>query len=238
MAVVEARGLTREYRTGEVTVQALAGVDLTIDDGEVIVMLGPSGSGKTTVLNLLGGLDSPTSGEVVVAGESIGGYDARQLADYRARTVGFVFQFFNLLPSLTAAENVEFALALTEPDTAATRRRAAELLDLVGLGERGDHFPGQLSGGEQQRVAIARALANWPRLLLCDEPTGSLDVETGRRVLEVLADACRDTGASLVLVTHNAAIAPMADRILHLRDGRIDRQQKPRRRKEPAELTW
>ncbi|HAS12435.1 MAG TPA: ABC transporter, partial [Acidimicrobiaceae bacterium] len=119
---------------------------------------GPSGSGKTTVLNLLGGLDSPTSGEVVVAGESIGGYDARQLADYRARTVGFVFQFFNLLPSLTAAENVEFALALTEPDTAATRRRAAELLDLVGLGERGDHFPGQLSGGEQQRVAIARAL--------------------------------------------------------------------------------
>ena len=238
MAVVEARGLTREYRMGEVTVQALRGVDLDIDEGEVIVMLGPSGSGKTTILNLLGGLDSPTSGEVLVAGESIGGYDARELADYRARMVGFVFQFFNLLPSLTAAENVEFALALTESDTATLRKRTAELLDLVGLGERGDHFPGQLSGGEQQRVAIARALANRPRLLLCDEPTGSLDVETGRRVLEVLVDASRDTGAALVLVTHNAAIAPMANRVLHLRDGCIDRDQKPRRRKEPAELSW
>ena len=238
MGVVEARGLTRQYRTGEVTVQALREVDLDIDDGEVIVLLGPSGSGKTTLLNLLGGLDSPTSGEVVVAGKSIGAYDARQLADYRAHTVGFVFQFFNLLPSLTAAENVEFALALTEPDGAEARKRAAELLELVGLGQRGDHFPSQLSGGEQQRVAIARAIAKRPDVLLCDEPTGSLDIETGRRVLEVLADACRDTGAALVLVTHNAAIAPMANRILHLRDGRIDRQQKPRRRKEPAELSW
>lgn len=238
MGVVEARGLSREYRTGAVVVQALREVDLDIDDGEVIVMLGPSGSGKTTLLNLLGGLDSPTSGEVLVAGESIGGYDAGELADYRARTVGFVFQFFNLLPSLTAAENVEFALALTEHDSAAAGRRAAELLKLVGLGDRADHFPSQLSGGEQQRVAIARALANRPRLLLCDEPTGSLDIETGRRVLEVLADACSDNGAALILVTHNAAIAPMADRVLHLRDGRIDRQQKPRRRKAPAELTW
>lgn len=238
MGVVEARGLTRQYRTGEVTVQALREVDLDIDDGEVIVLLGPSGSGKTTLLNLLGGLDSPTSGEVVVAGKSIGAYDARQLADYRAHTVGFVFQFFNLLPSLTAAENVEFALALTEPDGAEARKRAAELLELVGLGQRGDHFPSQLSGGEQQRVAIARALANRPRLLLCDEPTGSLDVETGRRVLEVLVNASHETHAALVLVTHNAAIAPMADRVLHLRDGRVDRQEKSRQPKEPSELTW
>lgn len=238
MAIVEARGLTRDYRMGEVTIQALRGIDLDIDEGEVIVMLGPSGSGKTTILNLLGGLDSPTSGEVVVDGESIAGYDARELADYRARKVGFVFQFFNLLPSLTAAENIEFALALTEHDSAAIGKRTAELLDLVGLGERGDHFPGQLSGGEQQRVAIARALANEPRLLLCDEPTGSLDVETGRRILEVLVDASRDTAAAVVLVTHNSAIAPMADRVLHLRDGCIDRQEKPRQRMEPAELSW
>jgi len=237
-AVVEARGLTREYRMGEVTVQALRGVDLDIEEGEVIVLLGPSGSGKTTLLNLLGGLDTPTGGEIVVGGEAIAGYDPRRLADYRARSVGFVFQFFNLLPSLTAGENVEFALALTEPDTTAARRRAVELLDRVGLGERADHFPGQLSGGEQQRVAIARALANRPRLLLCDEPTGSLDVETGRQVLGVLHETGRDTGAAVILVTHNAAIAPMADRVLHLRDGRVEKSVKPRRRKEPAELSW
>jgi len=237
-AVVEARGLTREYRMGEVTVQALRGVDLDIDEGEVVVLLGPSGSGKTTLLNLLGGLDTPTSGDITVGGESISGYDARRLADYRARSVGFVFQFFNLLPSLTAAENVEFAVALTEPDTGRARRRAMELLEVVALGERADHFPGQLSGGEQQRVAIARALANRPRLLLCDEPTGSLDVETGRQVLTVLHDTGRDTGAAIVLVTHNAAIAPMADRVLHLRDGRIDKDTRRRKPKAPAELSW
>ena len=237
-SLVEARSLSRSYGTGELAVHALRDLDLDVADGEAIVLLGPSGSGKTTLLNLLGGLDSPTSGEVVVDGESIAGYDARRLADYRARKVGFVFQFFNLLPSLTAAENLEFALDLTESDRAKTARRAAELLDLVGLGKRGDHFPGQLSGGEQQRVAIARALANRPRLLLCDEPTGSLDIETGRQVLTVLRDTARDTGAAIVLVTHNSAIAPMADRVLHLRDGRIERQVRKRRPKEPAELSW
>ena len=238
MALVEAQGLARGYRMGEVTVQALRGVDLAVDEGEVIVLLGPSGSGKTTLLNLLGGLDSPTAGDVVVEGEAIGAYDARQLADYRARKVGFVFQFFNLLPSLTAAENVEFALALVEHVRSTARRRALELLDRVGLAERADHFPGQLSGGEQQRVAIARALANTPRLLLCDEPTGSLDVETGRQVLSVLHDTGRDTGAAIVLVTHNSAIAPMADRVLHLRDGQVERDIRKRKPKAPAELSW
>ena len=236
--LAEAHGLTREYRMGEVTVQALRGVDLEIEPGELIVLLGPSGSGKTTLLNLLGGLDSPSAGEIVVGGEAIGGHNAKQLAGYRARSVGFVFQFFNLLPSLTAAENVEFALALVERDRSVARDRAVALLDRVGLRERSDHFPGQLSGGEQQRVAIARALANEPRLLLCDEPTGSLDVETGRQVLTVLHDAVRGTDAAMVLVTHNAAIAPMADRTLHLRDGRVEREVRAPRPTHPAELSW
>jgi len=237
-ALVEARGLAREYRMGEVTVHALRGVDLDIGEGEVIVMLGPSGSGKTTLLNLLGGLDSPTGGTVSVAGEEIAGYDARRLADYRARSVGFVFQFFNLLPSLTAAENIEFARVLVDGTRGNAHRDAVALLGQVGLPERADHFPGQLSGGEQQRVAIARALANQPRLLLCDEPTGSLDVETGREVLEVLDRAGRETDAAIVLVTHNSAIAPMADRVLHLRDGQIEKQTHNRRPKAPAELSW
>lgn len=237
-ALAEAHDLIREYRMGEVTVQALRGVDLQIGAGELIVLLGPSGSGKTTLLNLLGGLDSPSSGEIVVAGEAIADYDATALAGYRARSVGFVFQFFNLLPSLTAAENIEFALALVEHSRTGTRARASALLERVGLGERGDHFPGQLSGGEQQRVAIARALANEPRLLLCDEPTGSLDVETGRQVLTVLHDAVRGADAAMVLVTHNAAIAPMADRVLRLRDGRIEDEARNDHPTPPAELSW
>ena len=237
-AVVELGAVTREYRMGEVTVQALRGVDLEVDAGQVVVLLGPSGSGKTTLLNLVGGLDSPTGGEVRVAGEAIGGYDARRLADYRARTVGFVFQFFNLIPSLTAAENVQFALALVERDQAATRYRAVELLDRVGLGDRADHFPAQLSGGEQQRVAIARALANEPRVLLCDEPTGNLDVDTGRQVLEVLDSTAQDQATTVLLVTHNAAVAPMADRVLRLRDGRVEADDTNPHPISPGELDW
>lgn len=237
-ALVELRDVPREYRMGEVTVTALRGVDLEVDAGQVVVLLGPSGWGKTTLLNLVGGLDSPTGGEVVVAGEAIAGYDARRLADYRARTVGFVFQFFNLVPSLTAAENVEFALALVERDHAAARRRAAELLDRVGLGDRADHFPAQLSGGEQQRVAIARALANVPRVLLCDEPTGNLDVDTGRQVLDALDTTARNDGTTVLLVTHNAAIAPVADRVRRLRDGRVEHDKKNRKPIPPGELDW
>ena len=237
-ALVELRDATREYCLGEVTVQALRGVDLDVDAGQVVVLLGPSGSGKTTLLNLIGGLDSPSSGEVLVAGEAIAGYDARRLADYRARTVGFIFQFFNLIPSLTAAENVEFALALVEHDHAAVSKRARELLDRVGLGHRGDHFPAQLSGGEQQRVAIARALANRPRVLLCDEPTGNLDVDTGRQVLEVLDSTARDEDTTVLLVTHNAAIAPLADRVLRLRDGRVEHDEVNPTPTPAAELDW
>lgn len=237
-ALLELRAATREYRMGEVTVQALRGVDLDIDAGQVVVLLGPSGSGKTTLLNLVGGLDSPTSGEVLVAGEAIAGYDSRRLADYRARTVGFVFQFFNLIPSLSAAENVEFALALVESDHATARDRARELLDRVGLDGRADHFPAQLSGGEQQRVAIARALANQPRLLLCDEPTGNLDVDTGRQVLGVLDSTARDDDTTVLLVTHNAAIAPMADRVLRLRDGRVEHDESNPAPTPPRELDW
>lgn len=236
--LLELREVTREYRMGEVTVQALRGIDLDIDAGQVVVLLGPSGSGKTTLLNLVGGLDSPTRGEVLVAGEAIAGYDAHRLADYRARTVGFMFQFFNLIPSLTAAENVEFALALVEADHRAAARRARELLDRVGLVDRADHFPAQLSGGEQQRVAIARALANRPRLLLCDEPTGNLDVDTGRQVLEVLDSTARDDNATVLLVTHNAAIAPMADRVLRLRDGRVEHDDTNPKPTPAGELDW
>lgn len=236
--LVEARSLSREYQMGEVTVRALDEVDLEIEADEFIVLLGPSGSGKTTLLNLLGGLDSPTSGEVVVAGESIGGYGPRELADYRSRSVGFVFQFFNLLPSLTALENVELARSLTERDSKRARGDAIEVLARVGLSDRADHFPSQLSGGEQQRVAIARALVNRPRLVLCDEPTGSLDVETGRQVLEVIEAAGRETGAAIVLVTHNVAIAPMADRVLHLRDGKIEHEERSSSPMAPADLSW
>ena len=236
-ALVRARSLSREYSIGQVTVQALRGVDIDIEQGEVVVLLGPSGSGKTTLLNLIGGLDSPTGGDLTIDGEAIAGYDARRLADYRARSVGFVFQFFNLIPSLTAAENIEFARALTDGNGRTAHAEALRLLDQVGLAGRAHHFPGQLSGGEQQRVAIARALANKPRLLLCDEPTGSLDVETGRQVLKVLHQAGTDTAAALVLVTHNAAIAPMANRVLHLRDGKIEKQERARP-KPPEELSW
>ena len=236
--IVELRGVTREYRMGEVTVQALRGVDLEINSGQVLVLLGPSGSGKTTMLNLIGGLDSPSAGAVLIAGEEIAGYGSRRLADYRARTVGFIFQFFNLIPSLTAAENIEFAVALVERDHGEVRRRARELLGRVGLEDRADHFPAQLSGGEQQRVAIARSLANRPRVLLCDEPTGNLDVDTGRQVLEVLDTAAREEGTTVLLVTHNSAIAPMADRVLRLRDGRVEDDTINSNPTNPAELDW
>jgi len=236
--VVELRAVTREYQMGDVMVKALQGVDLTVGAAQIVVLLGPSGSGKTTLLNMVGGLDAPSSGDVVVHGESIAGYDARRLADYRARSVGFVFQFFNLIPSLTAAENIEFAVSLVNDDAAATRRRARELLDRVGLLDRADHFPAQLSGGQQQRVAIARALANQPHVLLCDEPTGNLDVDTGRQVLQVLDDTARNESTTVLLVTHNAAIAPMADRVLRLRDGRIEHDDTNPHPTPPRELDW
>ena len=219
--LIRLRNVTKTYPMGEVEVHALRGLNLDVPEGQFVVLLGPSGSGKTTTLNLIGGLDRPTQGEVIVDGEDIAQLDDRRLTRYRAGKVGFVFQFFNLIPTLTAAENIAFALELVTRDRTAVRRRTEELLALVGLSDRADHFPSQLSGGEQQRVAIARALANHPAILLADEPTGNLDVETGRQVLQALRDLNQQEGVTVVLVTHNTAIAPMADRVVRLHSGTV-----------------
>jgi putative ABC transport system ATP-binding protein len=218
--LIEMQAITKTYPMGEVTVHALNGLDLNVEKGEFIVLLGPSGSGKTTTLNLIGGLDRPTSGQLVVDGDEIVGFDETRLAEYRRQKVGFIFQFFNLIPTLTAAENVEFALTLTQRSKA-LHQTALYYLAEVGLQERTDHFPSQLSGGEQQRVAIARALANHPPLLLCDEPTGNLDADTGRQVLQALRKLNQNDGATIVLVTHNTSIAPMADRVVRLHNGSV-----------------
>ncbi len=236
--LVQLEAVTKDYPMGEVVVHALRGLDLTIASGEFLVLLGPSGSGKTTTLNLIGGLDKPTSGRIVVEGQDITHYNEGQLTAYRRHKVGFVFQFFNLIPTLTARENIEFALELVEKNRHRVRQRAEELLALVELSDRGAHFPAQLSGGEQQRVAIARALANRPPLILCDEPTGNLDVVTGRRVLQALRDLNRNEGTTVVLVTHNTAIAPMADRTVRLHDGRIAEIVRNPTPKPVEEISW
>jgi putative ABC transport system ATP-binding protein len=227
-------GLTKTYGAGEAAVHALRGVDLTVRAGDFVVVLGPSGSGKTTLLNVVGGIDAPTAGRVVVAGEDISGYDTGRLTDYRRRRVGFVFQFFNLLPALTARENVEIIAELT--GVAGTP--GADLLRAFGLGDRLDHFPSALSGGEQQRVAIARALAKTPPLLLCDEPTGALDPETGRQVLTLLHKVSREHQLTVLLVTHNAVIAGMADRVLRMRSGEIVADDVVASPRPPATLEW
>jgi putative ABC transport system ATP-binding protein len=235
--LVRLESVTKEYRMGEVTVRALRGLDLEVARGEFVVLLGPSGCGKTTTLNLVGGLDRPTAGRIVVAGEDVAAMKDARLTEFRRDTAGFVFQFFNLIPTLTASENVEFALALTRGAREA-ERRAGELLDLVGLADRADHFPSQLSGGEQQRVAIARALANQPPLLLCDEPTGNLDVETGRNVLEVIRQLNRQQSTTVLLVTHNTAIAPAADRVVRLHNGAVTQDERNAQPRPVAELSW
>ena len=220
-SVIELREVTKTYQMGQVTVEALRGANLRIAPREFVVLLGPSGSGKTTILNLIGGLDRPSSGTIVVAGEEVTRFSDRRLTAYRRNEIGFVFQFFNLIPTLTARENVVFALELTQSDRRQIAERADSLLNTVGLGDRGDHFPAQLSGGEQQRVAIARALANRPPVVLCDEPTGNLDVDTGKHVLQVMRDLNAQEGTTVVLVTHNQAIAAMADRVVRLHNGMI-----------------
>ena len=228
-----ARGLTKVYQMGEVRVEALRGIDFDLFGGEFVVLLGPSGSGKSTLLNILGGLYIPTSGEVIYKDHNLTTAGEAALTDYRRTHVGFVFQFYNLIPSLTARENVALVTELVErPMT------AEEALAMVGLDHRLDHFPAQLSGGEQQRVAIARAIAKRPDVLLCDEPTGALDVETGRMVLRTIASVNRDTGSATVLITHNAAIAAMADRVLRMTSGRISEQHRNARRVAPEELSW
>ena len=235
--LIEMQSVTKTYPMGEVTVHALNGLNLNVNRGEFIVLLGPSGSGKTTTLNLIGGLDRPTAGNLTVNGEEITGLNETRLAEYRRKSVGFIFQFFNLIPTLTAAENVEFALALTRRGEA-LRPPALKFLAMVGLQDRADHFPSQLSGGEQQRVAIVRALANRPPLLLCDEPTGNLDVGTGHQVLQSLRDLNKNEGATVVLVTHNTSIAPMADRIVRLHDGAVSTIDVNPDPTPVAELAW
>jgi putative ABC transport system ATP-binding protein len=231
--VFRARGLTKIYRMGEVEVNALRGIDLDLYRGELVVLLGPSGSGKSTLLNILGGLDAPTGGEVYYLDHKLTGATEADLTRFRREHVGFVFQFYNLIPSLTARENVA---AVTE--IAASPMRPEDALKLVGLGERLDHFPAQLSGGEQQRVAIARAIAKNPAVLLCDEPTGALDSTTGVVVLEALEKANRELGTLTVLITHNAGIADMADRVIRLSNGHIAEIHANTAKKPARELSW
>jgi putative ABC transport system ATP-binding protein len=231
--IFEARGLTKVYQMGEVQVQALRGVDLDLYDGEFVVLLGPSGSGKSTLLNILGGLDTPTSGSVRYADHDLSLDDDASMTQYRRSHVGFVFQFYNLIPSLTARENVALVTEIAEnPMT------PEEALALVGLGQRMDHFPTQMSGGEQQRVAIARAVAKRPQVLLCDEPTGALDAQTGVMVLDVIAQVNRELGTTTVVITHNAVIAAMADRVVYFGDGLVARIEKNAVKQPATELRW
>jgi putative ABC transport system ATP-binding protein len=232
-AVLSARQITKVYRMGEVDVHALRGVDFALHPGELVVLLGASGSGKSTLLNILGGLDTPSAGDVIYKGGNLTHAGEAQLTRYRREHVGFVFQFYNLIPSLTARENV--ALVTDIVDAPMDPREA---LDLVGLGERMDHFPAQLSGGEQQRVAIARAVAKKPQILLCDEPTGALDFRTGVRVLEVIRHVNKELGTTTAVITHNAPVGEMADRILTLADGRIATERRNEKPRDPSELSW
>ena len=232
-AVFRARGLSKIYRMGEVEVFALRAVDLDLYQGEFVVLLGPSGSGKSTLLNILGGLDAPTSGEVVFRDHNLTQANDRELTRFRREHVGFVFQFYNLIPSLTALENVQLVTEISEHPMA-----AEEALRMVSLRERMHHFPAQLSGGEQQRVAIARAIAKRPDVLLCDEPTGALDFSTGKLVLEVLERVNRELGTTTAVITHNAAIAAMADRVIRVGSGQIVEVQHNEKKASPADLVW
>jgi putative ABC transport system ATP-binding protein len=225
--------LRKDYVMGEVIVSALRGIDLSIHRGEFLTIVGPSGSGKSTLLNIIGGLDSPSAGKVLFEDQDLSQFTAHQLTLYRRQHIGFVFQFYNLIPNLTARENVEMATEISKNPMDADRA-----LELVGLLERRDHFPSQLSGGEQQRVAIARAVAKQPEILLCDEPTGALDYSTGKVVLALLRDVNRRTGTTVVIITHNAAVGGMADRVVHVRDGiasHIEVNEKPLA---PEEIEW
>ena len=214
---VKLENVRKIYQMGEVEIRAVDGIDFEIGKGEFVVIVGPSGAGKTTVLNILGGMDTATSGKVLVDGNDVAQYTNRKLIGYRREDIGFVFQFYNLVPNLTALENVELALQICkEPLDAKT------VLEEVGLGERLNNFPAQLSGGEQQRVSIARALAKNPKLLLCDEPTGALDYNTGKAILKLLQDTCRNKGMTGIVITHNSALAPMADRVIHIKNGRVE----------------
>jgi putative ABC transport system ATP-binding protein len=233
LELLSVRGVTKVYEMGEVRVEALRGVDLSLYEGELLVLLGPSGSGKSTLLNIIGGLDVPTAGEVRHRDTELTRASERQLTQYRRHHVGFVFQFYNLIPSLTARENVALVTDIVEHPMA-----PAEALAMVGLGARLDHFPSQLSGGEQQRVAIARAIAKRPEILLCDEPTGALDFSTGKVVLDVLVRINEELGTTTAVITHNAAIADMAHRVVTMADGNIREVRTNDVRARPEDLSW
>ena len=215
-AFVELKGVKKIYRMGEVVIKAVDNMNFSIEKGEFVVIVGPSGAGKTTVLNILGGMDKATEGQVLVDGVDVAGFDNRRMTKYRREDIGFVFQFYNLVQNLTALENVELAIQICKDHL-----DAREILAEVGLKERMDNFPSQLSGGEQQRVSIARALAKNPKLLLCDEPTGALDYQTGKAILKLLQDTCRERGMTVVVITHNSALTPMADRVIKIKNGQV-----------------
>ena len=212
--------ITKIYKMGEIEIRAADNISFSIDKGEFVVIVGPSGARKTTVLNILGGMDTATSGKLLVDSEDITAYNSRKLTEYRREDIGFVFQFYNLVPNLTALENVELALQICRDPL-----DAKEVLEEVGLGDRLNNFPAQLSGGEQQRVSIARALAKNPKLLLCDEPTGALDYNTGKSILKLLQNMCRERGMTVIVITHNQAIAPMADRLIHIKNGQVSQME-------------
>ena len=218
MSFIELDSVYKRYKMGEVTISAADGMTFSVEEGELCMVVGPSGAGKTTVLNILGGMDNCDDGKVRVAGELINAYNRRQLTEYRRRDVGFVFQFYNLIPTLTALENVELST-----HTSRKALNAEKMLESVGLADRMHNFPSQLSGGEQQRVSIARALAKNPKLLLCDEPTGALDYATGKNILKLLQDTCINTGMTVIMVTHNQSVTPIADRVITVRSGRVQR---------------
>ena len=230
---VKLKDITKVYHMGEVEIRAADNINFSIKKGEFVVIVGPSGAGKTTVLNILGGMDTATGGTLTVDGKDITAYDSRQLTGYRRDDIGFVFQFYNLIPNLTALENVELALQICKDPL-----DAKKVLEDVGLGDRLDNFPAQLSGGEQQRVSIARALAKNPKLLLCDEPTGALDYNTGKAILKLLQNMCRERGRTVIVITHNQALAPMADRLIHIKNGQVSHMETNENPMSIDEIEW
>lgn len=230
---VKLKDITKVYHMGEVEIRAADNINFSIKKGEFVVIVGPSGAGKTTVLNILGGMDTATGGTLTVDGKDITAYDSRQLTGYRRDDIGFVFQFYNLIPNLTALENVELALQICKDPL-----DAKKVLEDVGLGDRLDNFPAQLSGGEQQRVSIARALAKNPKLLLCDEPTGALDYNTGKAILKLLQNMCWERGMTVIVITHNQALAPMADRLIHIKNGQVSHMETNENPMSIDEIEW
>ncbi len=230
---IEFKDVKKVYHTGEVDTVALENVNFEINEGEFVVVVGASGAGKTTILNILGGMDTLSSGTVMLDGEEVSSFSKKRLTTYRRHDVGFVFQFYNLVQNLTALENVELAAQICKEPLA-----ASDVLDMVGLSERKNNFPAQLSGGEQQRVAIARALAKNPKLLLCDEPTGALDYNTGKAILKLLQDTCKNTGKTVIVITHNQAITKMADRIITVKSGKIETVSLNEEKQSVEEISW